>query len=368
MRDLVQVLLDSDEIKTYLGRLSEETEPVAKDTFWQLFDFEFQRIIVISSDLHLARDDDMFSEAWFASEGITQGAGLKTLLVVEGSIISQGSVSLSEDYGIVRGDLTCESLFVDGEALFVCFGTCKARYIEQTYNGVSSCIQRAETGFFFMSSDPMLKLIELNPGAIVCEAGCDAEVLESTFVDGMLCDGWITREGLDRIAQGESVLRWDCHEILHQVSLLPVDTDRAVAALASIEGIKHFRFWDNRRPKGTVLHALAALDAPTNEMRRWIQALTKAGVPLHTLSHGKDHHGRDSGPGNAPQVAVVAGNVETAIALADEGVDINASVGTLGLSEMIAANPAASRATVELLSELDYPGFGEAERVLRQPR
>lgn len=378
MSDSVRVLEEQDEIAAFLTNLQSEaqhspkgTRSPADDAFWQLQDFDFERIIVFTQDIHLEKQDSLFSMVWLSSQGIEVENRLRTLVVVDGNIVAEGNVTLSEDYCIVRGDIECTSLYVDGEAFFVCFGTCKARYIHSTYNGVVSSIQCAETDFFLKSHDEMLGIIDLNSGAAVLQEGnYEVEVMESTFVEGVLEDGWLTQEGLERIENGESVLRWDCNEILRQVARLPTETEDAVAALARTKGVAEFRFWERpsaynkQRPRGTVLHALAQIEASTASMRRWIQTLVQAGVPLHTMSHGADYYNRDDGPGNGLQLAVVDGNIETAQAFAEEGLDINATVGTLDLAKMLTANPKTGRATLDLLAEFGVPGFSEAQRKL----
>ncbi len=274
-----RIITGPDEINAFLQKYKD----INPDITQQLGDFDFESIVVFPNDIRLKKGEHMFTSDWIsaATQGVIESANRQTLIVVEGNIVSQEAVSLSEDCAIFLGNVECPQLYVDGESFLLCKGTCTANLIESSYNGVRSLIEKAETGFFFVG-EWLLEIGELNTRAMQIDqfAGADWEVLEMTFLDGMMNeDDGITRECKEKIAAGEPVLRWDCHEIMHQIARLSENPDAAVKALAAIKDIDKFRFWQSEIAKKTVLHAMTELDRPHDEIQGWIQTLLAAGVP-----------------------------------------------------------------------------------------
>jgi hypothetical protein len=92
---------------------------------------------------------------------------------------------------IIKGDLECSSLFVGGESLLACFGTCTSEYIRSNYNGVFSSIRRALTEYVILSSDEMLQIHEAGNDLLCLEEKLelllDSELLRSEVAEAEEC-------------------------------------------------------------------------------------------------------------------------------------------------------------------------------------
>lgn len=320
-----QAITDQAEIDSYLEKLAQEQSPVAIGTFSQLEDLEVVRIVSFAEDIHCTKAHDPLSDAWLVSQGVPSIDSEKTLWIVDGNVVLDESVSVPL-YIIVRGDVTLPSLRVYcGEDFFVCFGTCNARYIESDYNGVISCIRRAAADFLFLSTDGCLAVLEVASGTIVLEH-YDREILEDMFADGLFVDGIVSEQCKSLIAKGENVFRMDIRGVIREIDRISVDTLNVCRALASIDGIESFRFWDHKRAMGTALHALATVEGNEDEIASAIQALYAAGVPLE--QEGKKMRYK-LGVGTALHVAICHGNPTTAQAFVKAGADINTGGGRL---------------------------------------
>ncbi len=170
-----------------------ENSEVAKRTFWQLDDFDFDAVIVIEGDVHLKtmtnkwRPDIEYSSPW--DELLTPEAtglsseldGRHNLLVIDGNVTAESHISLSERCLIITGDLTCSSLYVDGESLFCQFGKCKARFIHSSYNGTCSAIREAETDYVVLSADEMLSIFNVSK-ELLCFDECLVALKENDLL------------------------------------------------------------------------------------------------------------------------------------------------------------------------------------------
>ena len=164
-------IIDNEHVTDYFETLERlaDGSPIT-EVFWQLEDFDFDCIVVLEGDVTLEDGEDLFSEDFLTSQVHSdEGPEGKWLVVIKGNVNAEGPISLSEDYGLVFGDVRCKSLYVDGEALWGCTGTCTAESIWSSYNGVSSCIRRAVADYVVLSNDEMLS---------IKEAGCDLLCLD----------------------------------------------------------------------------------------------------------------------------------------------------------------------------------------------
>ncbi len=303
MTSTLQLITNEEEITAYLADLATEDSPVAKATFWQLENFDVERIAIFSGE---TRNQDL--EELEGQE--------PTLVVFEGDVLLERDIAVG--YWIVRGNLTCRSVYIYADwSLLACFGTCTANYIESDYNGILSAIERAETGFVILSRDEMLEIYTLNPGAIV-PVEFDASVVQRMFHAGLAPEGVVSEECKQRIARGESVLRGQESEVLEELARLPVDPAAAIERLSSFSQIGEFRLWTGAMAGATAMHALARVNAPIESLRAWIKKLQAAGVPLDEPGVKK----RGGGLGSPLHLAIAEGFESAAFALRDEGASL----------------------------------------------
>ena len=200
-----------DYIESLSDALDEPDQEVAKATFWQLFDFDFERVVVLDGDVTLKKGESLFSAEWLEQQGIVADVGRlkKKIVVVEGNVVTADSINLTENYCIIKGDLKCDSLYVDGDALFVCFGKVTAKYIWSSYNGVQSGIKKAQTDYVVLSSDEMLRIFEAETDLICLDEGLRALVKHDLLIDEVVADENPLNAFLRTVEAGENPYKND---------------------------------------------------------------------------------------------------------------------------------------------------------------
>lgn len=171
----------------------------------QLEDFDFGAAVVFEGNLEVPEGQDMFSEAFWQGHGLSELEAEKWLVVVLGNVVAHGDISLTEDYGLVFGDVSCRTLYVDGEALFGCTGTCVAKSIRSSYNGVFSAIQTAITDYVVLSSDEMLRVAEAGKDLLCLDEGLTPLVNAGVLVPEVSGAERVAQAFIARIQDGEDV-------------------------------------------------------------------------------------------------------------------------------------------------------------------